>query len=410
MSYNPIQPRNAKGSPLAGAWTEDSRRGTAQATAAPQDEFAYLLADDGYITVPNYNDGDPAWLRSDYERTAVSMDHAQLAIKPGSITVAVPAHGVSDEQLRKVGVRVNGDVAFFEIDHDAASLADADRAIVGDWRYPVLQRLQRTYEGELAAEGRDGLVSFLQRSRDYDPTAPSVFESEHRLAGYTPPRAADFLEYYRRHFPDRVGFGDLQHIYPEATEWWTSMSSKRQHQILDNYERVEQDGPRAIGLPDNAASFDVDEAITQAGNDSGNHPGVGSDLSDGYMGGIARTGSEYAAGKSLSDAEVSRAIKKNLATATKTGHLPAAAKVSVRQSGGNYRVQVSGLPRELLLERRGAGDPEWNHVRGRYSDYGEEVRGRVENIAGAFGHSDSNAQVDYFSSYRAATVSFNFDD
>lgn len=404
MAYNPTQSRNAKGAPMAGAWSADNRRGMAPTQST---EFVDVLADEGYITVPNYNDGNPDWLERDYGRTNASRDDFQFSITPESITVAGHAHGVPDELLRKVGIRVSGDTAFFELDHGAASLDEADRAVVGDWRYTALQRLQRSYEGPLAAEGRDGLVDFLERSRDYDPSAPSVFQDDHRLAGYTPPRASDFLDHYREHFPDRVGLGDLQHIYPEATEWWTSMSSERQHQILDDYAQVDEAGPRAIGLAHDAQSFDIADAVIERGNSPVQHPGVGGRVSDGYMGGIERTGSEYEAGKSLSDAEVSRTIKKNLLSATKSGHLPAAAKVSVRRTAGNFRVQVSGLPRDLIMERRGAGDPAWDDVRNRYSDYASEVRSRVENIAGAFGHSDVNSQVDYFNSYRSASVSFD---
>lgn len=112
------------------------------------------------------------------------------------------------------------------------------------------------------------------------------------------------------------------------------------------------------------------------------------------------TGIYYDENRTLSDAQVGRKVRADLKKAQSAGFLPPKAKLRTRTEGGGmhtvYRVTAELPP--------GAYEKVHNTDRQGYSDYGVELRRRIETVAGAYGHNDSDSMTDYFDFTRTAHV------
>lgn len=401
MSYNPNQKRQAKGAPMAGAWAPDNtRNGAAPASTTAQRTVQDVLDDEGYITVPNYNDGSE--FDAAYQDTALADRDFQLSLDRETTSIAVPTHGLPPEQLAQVGLETWGEddpeYASLTIPKASNSIAEAEALITSDPRYAIATQLQDP-------ESRAKLADRVSKAPPYDPDAASAHSEEHAMDGYVPEQVEDFLEAVTEHYPNVLTMGHLQNSYPEELDWWQSLGHDRQEQILADVAAVpEPEGDdRFLQYPEYREKIRQIAGAKEEGYDGAT---VYDDPDNSYMGGNASIGSNYERSKSMTNAEISRAIRKDIKDAQQSGYLPKAAKISVRSYAGNYSVGVSGLPKELLTERRYRHDSDFEHYRGRRSGYGSELSGRVEMIAGSYGRSSTNSQVDYFNSYRTANVRF----
>jgi hypothetical protein len=107
-------------------------------------------------------------------------------------------------------------------------------------------------------------------------------------------------------------------------------------------------------------------------------------------------GSKY--DKSLSRKEIAVRVRADLKEAVKAGELPAA-KYSVRIESGSVNVTVSGLPFEVLDEKRVLADHDQPNVfsgRNWISDQALALQNKIEALVGAYNFDGSDIQSDYF--------------